>query len=355
MKYLSLVLLFIGAYLNCNNKIQQKVLLCGVCYNVNNTLAKTINIFGKLGSFFEDYRVIVYQNNSTDGTNDRLNKWSQNNPKVSVISESISYKDLSKLVINRTSLSIDPEYKKRGNNFFKPEIIAYARNEVLKRAFSSNYEEYQFLIWIDMDFVREPDYKAFEDVFASNKEWDAIFAYGVDPGKNYWDWYALRDNECPIGSELLGNDWWHLPKKLNLKATDDWYPVYSAFGGCGIYKKSSIRGCWYSGLANKPLSKLCLKLINDYPDNFAIKLYKEKLKAIKNYNYLNIDMQKYNDEQDSNVGIVIDGDDSVIWRMSSFVYKFPSVCEHVPFHASMILNGHDRLFINPRLIFRYGS
>jgi len=54
MKYLSLVLLFIGAYLNCNNKIQQKVLLCGVCYNVNNTLAKTINIFGKLGSFFED-------------------------------------------------------------------------------------------------------------------------------------------------------------------------------------------------------------------------------------------------------------------------------------------------------------
>ena len=59
---------------------------------------------------------------------------------------------------------------------------------------------------------------------------------------------------------------------------------------------------------------------------------------------------------DPDIGITTSRDfDPVIWKMSSFVYQYPSVCEHVPFHASMIMKGHGKLFINPRLIFTYGG
>lgn len=57
-----------------------------------------------------------------------------------------------------------------------------------------------------------------------------------------------------------------------------------------------------------------------------------------------------------NIGIVLHSNlDPVIWRMSSGTFQYPSVCEHVPFHASMIVRGHDKLYINPKLVFRYGD
>ena len=32
-------------------------------------------------------------------------------------------------------------------------------------------------------------------------------------------------------------------------------------------------------------------------------------------------------------------------------YNFPVICEHVPFHASMIARGYDKLFVLPPLIY----
>lgn len=52
------------------------------------------------------------------------------------------------------------------------------------------------------------------------------------------------------------------------------------------------------------------------------------------------------------VGVLL-YEDPLVWRMSSLVYQYPSVCEHVPFHASMIAHGHGKLFINPRLVLKY--
>jgi hypothetical protein len=58
-----------------------------------------------------------------------------------------------------------------------------------------------------------------------------------------------------------------------------------------------------------------------------------------------------------NVGIVLHPHFSnpLIWKMSSFVYQYPSVCEHVTFHSSMIVRGHGKIFINPKMIFNYGG
>jgi len=329
--------------------IPQKVLVCGVCRNVATPFLYTSQIMEQIGSLFEDYRIIVYENNSTDGTAHLLKKWQKQNPKVVLKSENISPSELAKLVIN---------YEKDGT-FFRPELIARARNIVLDIAMSDEYKDFAYLIWMDMDFRIPPKFEGIIEVFESSREWDAVFAYGIDPPGTYWDWYAFRDATYPIGSELLGNHWWYMPKSFHRNRSDDWHPVYSAFGGCGIYKKSSIAGCRYSAIPTQDLAKVAYKIISEgkASDHSQILTYLEKNKQLDAKVVINQPAINLPQIHDPNIGILLPDIDpySLIWRMNFFVYQYPSVCEHVTFHASMIAQGHGKLFINPRLVFTYGG
>ncbi len=326
--------------------LPHKVIICGVGKDVAERVPCTITIMEKIGALFSDYRIVVYENNSSDETPRILKEWEARNSKVRAITEQVDQQELEKVFVNRTE----------DGGFYRAETIARARNIVLDQALSETYQDFEYLIWMDMDFKLEPDYEGFKEVFETGRKWDAVFAYGIDPPGTYWDWYAFRDQVCPLGSETLGHQWWYMPKnKRLLKQTDDWYPVISAFGGCGVYKKSSLKGCRYSGLVTKDLALLSHKIIQENPSHPIIQRY---LKEIPKLSCITIEepSSKLAAIHDPQVGILTSGfSEGIIWRMSSFVYNYPSVCEHVALHASMILNEHDKLFINPRLIFRYGG
>ena len=326
-------------------KISEQVLICGVCRNVESRLEKTKMIMESIGNLFEDYRILVYENNSIDKTPEILLAWAQANSKIWVKSETLSKEELEAIIVN----------VKSDGTFFGPECIARARNIVLQEALSPIYANFPYLIWMDMDFVRFPDLGGFLDTFHSSQEWDAVFAYGVDPANIYWDWYAFRDAKYPLGSELLGMDWWYMEKRLTLTKQNSWYPVYSAFGGCGIYKKASIQGCRYSGLASADLEIHAKKLLEEkeHPQVLKYLRFNAHLEGIYQIEEAKPHLLSILNPQ---IGIILHNNpDALIWRMSSFVNQYPSVCEHVPFHASMIVRGHDKLYINPKLIFRYGN
>lgn len=339
------LIFFSGAFLQ-GADIHEKVLICGVCRNVATRLEKTKEIMETIGNLFEDYRIIVYENNSTDRTPFILQEWAKSNPKVFVKSENLSPQELGKIIVN---INAD-------GSFFVPEQIARARNVVLDQALLPAYSDFPYLIWMDMDFVLMPDFEGFIDTFQSSQEWDGVFAYGIESNNNFWDWYALRDLNYPIGSELLGMEWWNMPKKLTFSKDDPWYPVYSAFGGCGIYKKASIKGCRYSALVTNDQENYTKTLLASNIDHPLICKYLYLNKKLQHI--FTIDKPQTHSPRIRNpkVGIVLSrGPNPVIWRMSTHVYQYPSVCEHVPFHASMIIRGHDKLFINPKLVFRYGD
>jgi glycosyltransferase involved in cell wall biosynthesis len=327
--------------------IPQNVLLCGVCKDIAQRITHSMKIMEKIGAMFNDYRIIVYENNSSDQTPQLIHDWQIRNPKVLALSESLSKSDFDAIIINRHL----------NGKYFRPELIARARNVVLQKAMSAAYEDFTYIIWMDMDFILEPNYAGIQEVFETDRAWDAVFAYGIGPHNQHWDWYALRDSVYPLGSETLGYDWWCLPKQLILKSTSGWYPVYSAFGGCGIYKKDSIKDCFYSSLVTDDLASSLERLIQKDEKNHAmVRKYLNdigNLKKIIAILHPSPDMPNITDPQ---IGIRTNQDpNSITWRMSTDVYKYPAVCEHVPFHASMIVRGHDKLFINPRLVFHYGD
>jgi len=346
MKSLLAILLF--ACLPAQAVIREKVLICGVCRDVEPRISKTISIMERIGSLFEDYRILVYENNSEDATPKVLKEWMQRNNKLHVKSETVPLSELESLIVNKND----------NGEFFRPELISRARNIIMDMAMSDEFKEFAYIIWMDMDFTIPPDFDGIVEAFESEKEWDGVLAYGVDPSGTHWDWYAFRDATLPIGSELLGNKWWYMPKHFSLAPSDDWHPVYSAFGGCGIYKKSSIGECRYSAIVNRELEDSARKIIQDgvssaHPQVLDyLELGEQLLREI----HVGLPHSKLPRVEDPNIGVVLDKTkDALVFRMSSFVYQYPSTCEHVPFHACMMNRGHGKLFINPRLVFRYGD
>ena len=340
-----LIILF--SFCSMAAQIPYKVILCGICKDIGNRVSYSMRIMEKIGRLFDDYRIIVYENNSSDATPRLVREWQSQNEKVFAITENISKADLDKMVINR-SLKGD---------LFRIELIARARNIVLDQAMSEEYADFDYIIWMDMDFIIEPHYTAIVETFEREGEWDAVFAYGVDPYYRYWDWYALRDDKYPIGPDLLGRFWWIFSKQLILDPLGDWHRVYSAFGGCGIYKKDSIKGCRYSAFVTEDLA-VCMERViaQNRNRNWMIQKYFDDIRSMKNIITIGSPSLELSNIVDKETGIRISGNtQDIIWRMNSDAYKYPSVCEHVAFHASMIVRGHDKLFINPRLVFHYGE
>lgn len=323
--------------------IEERVVICGVARDVAGSLSNMIKTIEDLGGLFSDYRVIVYENDSKDETPLLLYEWMQRNSKVFVSSEVTSN-------VEYVNLTWDGV----GN---RPERIARARNIVLERALSKEYARFPYLIWIDMDFGKPFSFEGIIETFQKTSEWDAVFANGVDKKGRYFDWFAFRDKKYPIGPELLGNSWWDMvakeKKQLRFKKTGAWHPVYSAFGGLGIYKKSSIQNCRYDAVVTKDLSCFVQRLLKE--KNWLIQRYHKRNQKLLHYIRIPCEPKSNLPRiQNLQTAILLGSDvHTPVWRMNSGVCQYPATCEHVPFHASMILQGHDKLFINPRIILDY--
>lgn len=184
--FYSLLLLIFPLY---SATVPEKVLICGVCKNTEKAFANTMTSIEKVGAEFQDYRVIIYENNSKDKTQELFQDWAQKNPKVIFISENLSKKQIRKQLttgrINRT------------------ECIARARNIVLDIALKPEYDDYKYIIWADLDLTLPWDVENIADtILHPEQEWDAVL------GNGYYDLFAMRSPQFPIGLELLGKPYW---------------------------------------------------------------------------------------------------------------------------------------------------
>lgn len=315
--------------------IQEKVLICGVCRNIENAVPNTIESIRRLGSQFLDYRAIIYENNSTDQTKKLLNAWAKDDPHVIYMSEQLSKRKLSQ----ELSMKIPHRIGK----------IARARNKVLDVAMDPCFDDHKYVIWADLDFVTPWDVDSIVETILHPKEpWDAVLAYG------FYDLFAMRSPDCPIGFELIGDLYWkHLDKlyeKYTLDREGPWKKVYSAFGGLGIYKRDAIRGCRYSGEVTSDLEKVvCIELerAKCSENTFLLDEYEELLSYAKVVELKDNKVSRREDYPDV-LGMRLPKG-KIVWFSCTPKSTYAWTCEHIPFHASMILHGFDKIFVNPKI------
>ena len=214
----------IRAYKIANHTIKQKsVVIAGCCRNIECYIKQNLNIIDKIGSQFEKYKVIIYENDSTDKTRQLLIDSNKNSIYEYIFENNIT-------IQSRT------------------ERIAYCRNKLLEQV-KNKYSEYDYLLMLDLDDVLASGklINTINSCFLyDSKQWDAMFA-------NY-DIYALRKKKY-----LMSCCWNDVTKLkvagiphntaynqcidkyiINYPISMPLIPVVSAFGGAGLYKLSSI-------------------------------------------------------------------------------------------------------------------
>jgi hypothetical protein len=211
-----------------------KAVFTGIARDNIRDLASVMRHIEYTGEFFSDYRVIVFENDSSDGTKEIFNMWQILNPKVKIVSE-------------------DFFNKKRPSIKFMADI----RNRYLEVLATKDYNDFDIVIPIDMDMRYGFDIRGIEDSFSKINQWDVVCSNGVFTGAgNMYDAFAFRDETFSHSSEFYfdvdpktGKKHWN---QTNIATMQKIYPpdsellsVYSCFGGLAIYKRKFFDGCFY--------------------------------------------------------------------------------------------------------------
>jgi len=205
------------------------VIFGGTCKNVEKYIEKILKYIDECGKKFNEYYVIIYENDSTDFTKDILLKNKKDNYKY----------------IFETD-----------NDYRRTVRLARGRNMIVDEVRNININnKYDYLIMLDLDDVNKDG--TFVETIETNfnyDDWDVMCGNQKD---KYYDMWALRKKD------IFNFDMW---KQIN--TTGDYQKYYnlrdnfvetlskteltevdSAFGGIAIYKLSSIpKECKYDGL-----------------------------------------------------------------------------------------------------------
>lgn len=336
-----ILVFFSGLTLHLEAVIPEKVIICTICRDVSPLLPELISDLESIGSLFQDYRIVAYENNSEDDTPSQLFRAKRNNPKISVKVEFLSDAELAKSIVNQ-----------KEGQYSMSEQRAVARNKALTMALTSFEPEFSYIICMDPN-VKLTHPEELEAVFQQAANWDSIFAYKTDRNGKFNDWEAFRDKNFPFGPELMGNDWYEEKEHFSFQNDGSWYPVYSAFGGLAIYKRKAVENCRYSALVTRDLESVARKSLYEGLSERvpSVTRYFQSLEHITNLIYIDSPIPSLPKLSDVNCGVYITNMKvPIVWKMHGSSDRFPAVCEHVTLHASMYSQGYQRLFINSRLV-----
>jgi hypothetical protein len=267
--------------------------ICGPVKNCGPYLLKVFENIELIGSLFDDYKIIIFYDNSTDNTLDILKDYQNKNDKL------IFY-------INTTTISK-----------FRTHRLAYARNFCLNFV-KKNKELFPYFIMMDFDNVNSKNINI--EILKKSlirNDWDGL-SFNTHP--IYYDTWALsikpfyfsylhfKFNNYYRNDDLIKNYINELfkliPKNLLIKCL-------SAFGGFSIYRTNKFLDTYYDG-------RIRLDLIEPNLLNEQKKFLKTKITFNQKSDLVNTN---YED------------------------------CEHRAFHLQAIKNSGARILISPEILF----
>lgn len=209
-----------------------RVTICGLAHNVADSLGVLISSIEELGGSFADYRVILFENNSLDGTKRILSNWASRNDKVTILCESLTRpKWQSTQDIDRM------HYMAECRNFYL--------DQVLRLDSASDY-----VVVLDTDLSMGFSYEGIANSLGHN-DWDVIGSNGLmfipeqgeAMGKRiFYDAWAFRelDDDDHVDIDSVN--------KIRLHRGESLLRVNSCFGGLALYRWGAFTcGARYQG------------------------------------------------------------------------------------------------------------
>jgi hypothetical protein len=205
--------------------------ICGTVRNCETYLKKIFINIEKIVSLFDDYKIIIYYDESTDNTLKILTEYQKVKPKLF-------------LYVNKEPLS---EYRT-----FR---IAKGRNMCLN-FIRKNQTKFPYFIMMDMDCVNSHGQVNIEPIkrVLDRDDWDAV-SFNKP---TYYDIWALSIKPFYLSCAHIGDSAGNAMSKyiiniLNNAKKDDLIECASAFGGFAIYRTNKFLNCYYYGGLNLSL------------------------------------------------------------------------------------------------------
>ena len=270
----------------------KKCCICGPVKNVGPYLEKVLQNIEKIGSIFNDYKIILFYDNSSDNTLQIMKKYQLKNNRL-------------EFFVNKKPLSS-----------FRTHNIAFARNGCLKQI-KEKYSDYEYFIMMDFDNVNAKTVKPeilTKYLNEKKEDWDAL-SFQTSP--NYYDIWGLSIYPfCFSYNHFKNNQLFYtiiqkyVEKKLLNLEPGSLLPCISAFNGFSIYKTSVFLDCEYDG-------KIRFDLV---PKKF---LLAHSLVAKS----------------------------PIIYKKYQTVNGFKEDCEHRAFHYQAIFKKGAKIRISPEILF----
>jgi hypothetical protein len=209
---------------------KHKLLILGISRDNAGRIKPVISHIEKLGSQFSDYKVVIFENDSSDGTKLILSIWSLLNSRVNIINEDFN-------LIKRPSIKFLADIRNKYLNYIKDK-----------------YPDFDMALVLDMDMHYGWDMRGVYNSFSQIENWDAVCANGIYTKQGHmWDSFAHRDDNYNLNNLYhdISPDYWasEIPKAQKIYTIGDKLkPVKSCFNGMAFYKRSAISNCQYDSI-----------------------------------------------------------------------------------------------------------
>lgn len=210
----------------------QRIVIAGMVRDVESKLPMIMKRAEKLGEMFGDYRIVIVENDSADGTRRCLLKWAKQNPKVTILGCGRNVKECF-LGLKAT----------KGHSVSRSRIekMAHLRNIYLQEI-KDIYPDFDYVAVWDMDIIGSIYLDGVANTmgyFEKNANLGAMCAYGIyqwGPLKLYYDTFATieKGDNFHINSKTF-----HDVKKgigMQYKRGQSPIEMISCFSGFTIYR-----------------------------------------------------------------------------------------------------------------------
>lgn len=218
----------------------KKIIITSLLRDVVDRLPEIRRKAEKVGSLFADYRILIVENDSTDGTREALLRWSSQNPKVTILG--CGY--------NANECKLPKMPKTQGHGVDRPRIekMVKLRNiylDEIKKSYPPN--EWPYTIMWDLDMIGSIYLDGISHtmgLLSTHPNVSCVCAYGIyrwGMTTLFYDTYALLH----LGESFHIDDktihdirkgWW----EAKYQRGDDPFEVDSCFSGFAIYRTRSF-------------------------------------------------------------------------------------------------------------------